>query len=343
MNKRRKKLKKSQIAAIIIAAVGVLIAAAVLITNAFIPVKYLTAYLVKKDVNEEGVMRVSFIDVDFGDCILVELPDGKNMLIDGGDGAYPNTLAALKFLNSRGVKKIDYLVCTSVRDEHCGGLAEIVKYKEVGTAFVPHSNNTRITDGYRAFTVALEERGVTCREASVGEGVVEDGFGYFFTFLSPSSYDNPDSAYADMNKEPSEKNISNASAVLWLEYAGVSFAFTSCIGADGLKDLVKNYEASSELGQPFCEMDGRAVKLEDCTVVSVAGHGGKNNTYAPWYDLLMPDYAVISVGKSYADYPSDFAMSDVCAYCEPYLTKYDGDITFTVNATGGCSVKREKD
>lgn len=331
MNRRKRKLSKPIVAVILTAAISVVLISALLITNVFVPVRYLTAYLVKENMNEKGVLRVSYVDADFGDCTLIELPDGKNVLIDGGDGAYPDTLHILQFLNSHGVGTIDYLVCTSVKDEHCGGLAEIIKYKNVGYAYIPYCLNTRITDEYHSFVSALEQRGIDFCYAGVGEGIYNDEYGYYLTFLSPSNYLSDQSAYKDMNTEPTAENIENASVVTWLQYDGTAFAFTSDVRAEGLKSIVDRYSVSVQLGQPFCESDGHSVRLEDCKIVTAAGHAGKNNTYAPWYDLIKPEQAIISVGKNFADYPSLQALSDICNYCDPLYTMYDGDITVTVS------------
>lgn len=331
MNGRKSKLPKRITAVIITAAICVILIAAILITNIFVPVRYLSAYFVNAKKNEEGALRVSYADAGFGDCILIELPDGKTVLIDGGDGAYPNNAHLLKFLNSRGVKNIDYLVCSSVKDEHCGGLAEILKYKKVGYAYIPYCLNTRITAEYHSFVSALNERKISYGYAGVGEGIYSDEYGYYLTFVSPSNYQSEQSEYVDLNSEPTTANIDNASVVTWLEYDGTAFAFTSDIGAQGLKNILERYAASAELGQSFCEIDGHSVRLEDCKIVTAPGHAGKNNTYAPWYDLIKPEQTIISVGKSFADYPSLQALSDICNYCQPHYTMYDGDITVTVS------------
>ena len=179
-NGKRGRLRKSVISVIVTAVISVILITALLITDIFLPVKYLSAYLVKPHKNRNGELRVSYLNVGFGDCTLIELPDGKNILIDGGDGAYPNTLHVLKFLNYRGVDKIDYLVCTSVKSEHCGGLAEIVKYKKVGFAYIPYSPNTRITSQYHSFVTQIERSGVSYHYACAGESII--GENYYFTF-----------------------------------------------------------------------------------------------------------------------------------------------------------------
>lgn len=337
MKKKSKKLSKPLLAAIITAAVAAVLIAALLILNVFVPVKYLSAYVVKKSPNERGVMRVSFINQEMGDSILVELPDGKNMLIDGGDGAYPHVLSLLGFLNGRGVEYIDYLVCTSVKSEHCGGLAEILKYKKVGRAYIPYCKNTRITGEYNRFVSSLKKQGVEYTYGCAGAGAY--GEDYFFSFLSPADYNNPLTEYTALNKSPNNAEIENASCVLWLEYAGTAFALTSDVRPEALKRILEEYDACLNLGLPFGRIDGCtdeyfSVKLESCDIASVPAHGAELNTYAPWYDMLKPTDAVISVGKNYSGSPSVKALSDVCAYCEPYLTEEKGNITITVNDKG---------
>ncbi|MDE7214431.1 MAG: hypothetical protein K2N68_01150, partial [Clostridia bacterium] len=81
---RRKKLSKKLLILIITACFIAVFAAAILITNAFIPVKYLSAYCVAADKNKQDDLRVTFLNVGHGDCTLVEFPDGKTLLIDGG-------------------------------------------------------------------------------------------------------------------------------------------------------------------------------------------------------------------------------------------------------------------
>ena len=319
--------KKS--AAIITTSIVVALCIAVMVVNIFIPVRYLSAYFVARAQREQGYLTVTFADVGFGDCILAELPDGKTMLIDGGNGDYQNTLEVLTLLNSKNVDTIDYLVCTSVKDEHCGGLAEILKYKQAGRAYIPDCTNTRVTEEYHSFVTALEEQGVETRIAQAGEGVAGDG--YFFSFLSPSNGAAGDNEYALLNQSATSDNIDRASAVLWLQYGDNCFLFTSDANEDTLARIVTEYRQCVQLLQPFCPVGDNEVELEKCDVVSVPAHGGKNGAYAPFYDLISPSEAVVSVGENFSECPDNAAMSVVCAYVQPMYTCYDGTITITAD------------
>ncbi len=334
MTKKKKSVFRRMLPVIIPLAIAAALCIAIVITNIFIPIKYLTAYMVSADKNAQGELRITYLDVGLGDCALVELPDGKTMLIDGGDGAYPNQLSLIKTLNSRGVKDIDFLVCTSVKGEHCGGLAEVVKLKNVKKAFIPYSRNARITAEFFSFMNELDAKGVDYDYACKGAGYADDVNDCFFTFLSPNDWHSPLSDYARMNDDPTEENIDNASAVLWLEYKGKGFAFMSDIGADSLENIVKSYELGVLLGESFCTFAGREVKLENCSAVTVPAHGAAGRSAKLWYALLKPEIAVLSVGANNAGLPDGTSLAEICEYVQPMYTSEMGDITIKATDLG---------
>lgn len=343
MTSKNNRLTKGRIIAIITAAVVCVLVLTLIIINIFIPIKYLSAYFVVEEEREEGVLTVTFIDVGYGDCTLCELPDGKILLIDGGDGSHQSTLAILRKLNERGVDKIDYLVCTSVLTEYCGGLAEIIEYKEVGQIFMPEISEslTDITEAYAEFVEAAENSDAEISYCSYGNGAV--GEDYFFTFLSPSSADDPMGYYAALNSSPTDENILNASAVIWLEYAGRSFAFTSSAGKDALEDIVASYNMMTEAGDKYGTIGDYSVVLSDCDVVSVPGHGREECSSAKWYEALSPSVAVISVGENYSGYPSTQALADIGSVAEEtLLTMEHGDISITVDKNGNLNIIYEE-
>lgn len=325
--KRRKKLSKKLLVTVITACIAAAVSVALLITNTFIPVKYLSAYCVSADKNQEGDLRISFLNVGHGDCTLVEFPDGKTLLIDGGNGRYNNNLAVLRRLNSCGVDGIDYLVCTSVRGENCGGLSEVLRYKSVGTVYMPFCANTHITSEYHGFCEAVKaasDNGTQVKYCEYGEGVFTNGYG--FCFLSPSVYDNPEGEYADLNKTPSNANIANASAVIWLECGNSSFLFLGNLLADKQKELCEIYKAG------MLDVNGKIIDLPSCNVVKVANHGDKASACAELYDLILPEAAIISVGENARGCPDNSVVSDVLSRnAKLYRTDFDGTVTVKVS------------
>lgn len=86
------------------------------------------------DMNDSAY-KVHYIDVGQGNSSLIELPDGKVVLIDAGNTMYGETVEA--FLLKQGVAKIDYLIATHADSDHIGGFSHILKKFEVINIFRP--------------------------------------------------------------------------------------------------------------------------------------------------------------------------------------------------------------
>lgn len=332
----QKKRSKRKIAAQVAAATCAALILSLLVANIFIPVKYLFAYFGYGSDRVDGVMRVRFVDVGYGDCTVVEFPDGKTLLVDAGDGSHSATDSVLKALNRSGIGKIDYLVCTSVKREHCGGLAEVIKYKRVKRAFVPYCKATDITDGYRNFCKAVKDADIQTEICEYGNGVFCDEYDYGFCFLSPSVHtlESEFSEYYLLNTQPNSENIDNASAVMWVYCKDTGFLLLGDNRRTSLERLCLSYETEN------CFIMGdRRITLSDCRVVKIAAHGNKDSAYAPLFDLVRPEYAVLSTHRDVP--PSMQAVSDAQRYSALYRTDFDGDITF-VNDGNKFTVKKEK-
>ncbi len=326
-----KNISKGAIRTIVIAAVISVLTIAVLITNIFIPVKYLSAYIIfSKDIRAQGTARVTYLDVGYGDCTLVELPDSKTMLIDGGNGRYKNQLTILKCLNKRGIKTIDYLICTSVKAEHCGGLTELIKYKNVTNIYVPYCIITSITDEYGKFISAAKSCGASLAYCEYGEGAAGDSWS--FRFLSPSVHESEEdsSEYYLLNTDPTDTNIDNASAVVWLDCAGVQFLFLGDITSD-IGDKLVQYNSVSAL----FDYEGKVLDVSQCDVIQIAKHGADCGTFEDLYKITQPSAAVISVGDNGIGAPAALSMAEAQAYVGDELFRTDRDGTVTVTAKDG--------
>ncbi|MDE7329649.1 MAG: hypothetical protein K2N30_00930 [Clostridia bacterium] len=335
MAQKRKKLTKRLIAVIAVAALCFITGLALLITNFFIPVKYLTAYCVAADKNEERTLRVSFIDVGYGDCTVAEFPDGKTLLIDGGNGTYSNNLKVLTALNARGIDTIDYLICSSPAAERCGGLAEVLKYKNVVKVFAPKLAATYINDSFRNFSVALDGAGITAGDIGYGAGVFNDEYGYNFCMLSPSAISLSGGNYGDMLSNPTAANINNASAVVWIEYSGAGFLLLGNVSAEVQENLFKGNSG-------VFEINGRTVDISNCAVLKLANHGAGISAYNI-YPSAKPQIAVLSVGDNGTGCPSVAAVSYAQNWVGGnfYRTDIDGSVTVTVR-NARVEVEKEK-
>lgn len=340
--KSKNKLNKAHIITIVSTAVVCIAAVAIIITNLFIPVKYLSAYIIfSQDKAAAGTLRVSFIDVGYGDSTLIELPDGKTALIDAGNGSRACEINILKLLNRRGIDKIDYLVCSSVSEKRCGGLAEILKYKKVGKVFAPDCKLTRINDSYRAFCGELNKAAADSRKvetATCGYGEIAFAENYSLCFLSPSVSAFEGNEYDDLNKNPSDENIANSSAVIWLEFSGAGFLLAGDINSVKADRLCSEYKLNG-----YFEIGGRKIDLNACKVLKVGANGSKSSASPLLYDLLKPETAIISVGENGSGCPSAETFMQVQKYVgdKIYSTQDCGTLTVEVGG-GNCTVFKEK-
>ncbi len=87
----------------------------------------------------------------------------------------------------------------------------------------------------------IKKRGITPKISEYGAGVFEDGAGYNFCILSPSSHKLPDGEYGDLSEEPSKEKINASSAVIWIEFNGKGFLLLGDIPAEKQKKLFSLY------------------------------------------------------------------------------------------------------
>jgi competence protein ComEC len=83
----------------------------------FIPLVFYSVF----SILEKDKLSVTFLDVGQGDAAVVELPDGKTLVVDTGRTGRE----VASFLRYRGKKTIDYLMLSHIHPDHTGGLEYI--------------------------------------------------------------------------------------------------------------------------------------------------------------------------------------------------------------------------
>jgi competence protein ComEC len=116
-----------------------------------------------------GALRVTLVDVGQGDATLVDLPDGKLLLVDGGGtvgGGDPGKSVLLPLLRQRQRRRVDIAVLTHEHPDHLNGLATVLGAVEVGEFWFPfdrtRSPNVPVL---RRLVADLDRRGVPVRSA----------------------------------------------------------------------------------------------------------------------------------------------------------------------------------
>ena len=322
VERRVKKVKR------VVCIVLVILLAGLCIFAAFVPPpswKY-AFRLPKIEKRAEGELRVHFIDVGQGDASVIELPDGKVMLVDGGNGTGEATNSLMRYLNALNVKKIDYLLATHADADHCGGLDTVLAYKEVGRAFLPFTAPTADSE-YASFYTALKESGCSYTYSSrrIDLSVTEGETPYTLAFVYPYSFDVD--SFDDLNGADS-KGGNETSAMVWLDYKGASVLFTG--------DAPKEVESALIMETEFGLQSKVAYDLKSTEILKVSHHGSSDATTLAFLEYLGAKDAVISCGENnpYSHPHKETLDTLTLAGVKTKRTDKDGSVIVTVNADG---------
>lgn len=244
------------------------------------------------DIPENSNFEVHFIDVGQADSALIEC-DGKTMMIDGGNVADSNVVAA--YLKKEDVTELNYVVCSHAHEDHVGGLSGALSVTKADNIYAPKTETN--TKAYKNFKKKAEEQNVEIKHPNVGDEIQLGSS--TVEFLGP----------VDENG----KDLNSTSIVLKITYGNTSFLFTGDAESDEEEEILNS---------------GADLKS---TVLKVGHHGSRTSTSYPFLREVMPQYAVISVekGNSYG-HPNEETLSKLSdAGVEVYRTDESGDIVMT--------------
>lgn len=207
---------------------------------------------------KKDLLKVHFIDVWQGDSTFIEFPDGTNMLIDAGLPKYGYDV--IRFIQSRGCKKIDYLVMTHPHADHIGGMKDIIDMVDIGCIYMP--NAVSDTGLFINLLQNIKKHNIPVIEAKAYM-VIKESNDLYVSIIAPVQAD--------------KENLNNCSAVIRVEYADRSFLF--------MGDAEKKEEMSIEAP-------------EKCDVLKVGHHGSNSASSSSFLSKIKPQIAVISCGKN---------------------------------------------
>ena len=245
-------------------------------------------------------LHVSFLDVGQGDAILIQTPNGQDILIDGGPDSQKVNLELSKKLPFWD-RTIDFVVCTHSQADHITGLVEVLqRYKVKQMLELGVSCNSSI---YQEWCNLVEEKQIKRDKAQAGQEI-DLGNGIKLEVLNP-----PASLW-----EGTSDDVDNNGVVLRLSWGKVSFLFTA--------DIREEVEFA---------LIGQRANLKS-TVLKVSHHGSKTSTSQQFLAAVDPEVAVISVGEDNPfGHPSPEVLErliDRVGEDNVYRTDEDGTIEF---------------
>ena len=205
-----------------------------------------------------STLKVHFLDIGQGDSILIQSPNGKNMLIDGGNRSEGTKV--LSFLKSKGVTKLDYVVATHPDADHIGGLISVLETLSISN-FID-SGKPHTTQTYFDMISLIDAKNIQFKVPKEGDKITLDS-ALSITVLNASEAN-------DDNNE--------ASIVLKMTYGSESFLFMGDADTATEADLVTKYDLKS-------------------TVLKAGHHGSSTSTSQVFINEVQPVTTILSYGK----------------------------------------------
>jgi len=202
-------------------------------------------------------MRVHFIDVGQGDSILIESPNGKTMLIDGGvKGAGQQVVSYLKEL---GVNKLDQVVATHPDADHIGGLIPVLQAIPIEQFY--DSGKVHTSQTFEEMLMAIDEKNIPYYVPKTGDLIEFD----------------KDVQVKVLNANEHATDNNDASIVLKVVYGNVSFLLTGDAGISLEKEMMQNDVTA--------------------TILKAGHHGSNTCSSEEFIHAVKPEVTILSYGE----------------------------------------------
>ena len=229
------------------------------------------------------LLEITFLDVGQGDAAFVRFPDGKTMLVDGGNNSsrmertkegiarrvgYDNGERVIDpFLCHEATFTLDLLLLSHPDSDHGGGLAHILREFGVKQVLgVPHQDLFLPT--HLSLHYIVDTKGIP--HALGYAGTVDLTATAKLELLHPF-----DAASTNLH----DTDVNNDSLVLKLTYGDVRILFTGDIQRKTELRLIES---------------GEDLRAE---IVKVPHHGSNTSSSAEFLDAVRPQYAIFSLGQ----------------------------------------------
>ena len=290
-------------------------------------------------------LKVNFLDVGQGDCIIIELPDGKNMIIDSGENKEVVKDEIEDFTTKNKIDTFDYVILTHQDSDHAGNMGWVIDNYTCNFIFRPNNYsshkdssslpddfNTKTDGGYESSTKIYSKFMVSAynekctveifnKDSDFSNEIIYGGnsYKYNFDFLTPTA-DRNKISYSDPN---------DYSPIMTLEYGGKKIMFTGDAEKKNIEEYIEAY--------------GDEINID---VLKVGHHGSRTSTTDEFLQMIDPEYAVIQCGidNSYG-HPHKEALSSILSYEEgvkTYRNDTNGMITISLSVAGQLAFDMER-
>ncbi len=255
------------------------------------------------------VLQLTFVNVGQGDCALLQLPNNKAVLIDGGgvsdfESDYDvGRRVVLPYLQKKGIAELDLMIASHPHSDHIGGLLSIMEEMPVEVLMIPIGFEGNAQG--RELTSLAKQKGtqIVWLKAGQEEWLAKD---CMLEVLMPTE--------AWLCEAESENDCS---LVFRIRYGNHSLLFMGDLESTGEVYMTNTWSDA-----------------DNVTVLKVPHHGSEDSSSEALLQWAKPQYAYISCGKNHYGHPAEPVLkrlhdSDVTVY----RANDDKDVTFRFTKT----------
>lgn len=306
----------------------------------------------------DGELLVHMLDVGQGDCIYIQLPDGKDMVIDcanyNDDKKYEDK--TFDYLDTYITDDtVEYLMLTHCDSDHVYFMDELLERYQVEKLFMPNvlaapGTNTKSKKELQDRIDALDTSRFTDKD-TIGTVTYAE---FFIAALTEPNCE------IVLNVDP-DKNT-NSIIIEETTYRLVFYCPTQEYYDDSNLNSAERKNAISPIG--ILEYNGRRIMLTgdsnelneplvvertgkiDCDVLKVGHHGSATSTLNPFLDAYTFEYAIISCntyGNKF-NHPRQSTLDRLKAHdIAVYRTDNNGNIVVSVDKDGNIKITTQKE
>ncbi len=212
-------------------------------------------------------LMITMLDVGQGDCFLISLPSGENLLVDGGssDVNRVGEYRLIPHLKAKGINYLDAVFLSHLDTDHTSAVLELLASENtirIEQVILPVLSSK--SESKEKFTELMDMKPERCYMTKAGD--VLSFSDLKIQVLWPDEAAIPDDA-------------NEGSLVLFMEYQDFRILFTGDVGTATETKILETLDSLS------------------CHILKVAHHGSKYSTSKDFLEKVSPKAALISSGK----------------------------------------------
>ena len=249
----------------------------------------------------QQTLTTTFIDVGHGTAVLIELPNGKNLLYDCGS-TVSSRFAARRVsdvLWHKGIGTIDSVIVSHADIDHYNGIPELSQRFSIGTVYLSPMMNQHQSLSVAELKQTLYQAGIDIKETWAGHTITIDPQ-VRIDVLGPA---------VDLK----HANDNSASIVLGVTYQGQRILLPGDLEKEGLEALLRTGATHYDL-------------------VMSAHHGSSHSDPHRFCAWATPKYLAVSCGSG----KSSPAVTEAANHfhCNLLQTDTNGALTFEIRRDG---------